>query len=192
MKINKGEYGYIRSQKARRLGRTAALFALAFSVFAVGMILNHGDRKSIYSIVAAVGMIPGAMSMVSTIMMWMRHPVSEELHREIAGHGGDLRILYELYLTTRDINLFLDATVVCGPYVTAYSSEKTTPQNIHFMEEHIRKSLMTERFKESVKIFSASEKDKFLERVDQIRAKKDELETDQDDKKAAVLQAIAL
>jgi hypothetical protein len=60
------------------------------------------------------------------------------------------------------------------------------------MEEHIRKSLMTERFKESVKIFSASEKDKFLERVDQIRAKKDELETDQDDKKAAVLQAIAL
>ena len=171
MKISKGEYGYIRSQKARRLGRTAALFALAFGVFAVGMILNHGDRKSIYSIVAAVGMIPGAMSMVSTIMMWMRHPVSEELHREIAGHGGNLRILYELYLTTRDINLFLDATVVCGPYVTAYSSEKTTPQNIHFMEEHIRKSLMTERFKESVKIFSASEKDKFLERVDQIRAK---------------------
>ena len=32
MKINKGEYGYIRSQKARRLGRTAALFALAFGV----------------------------------------------------------------------------------------------------------------------------------------------------------------
>ena len=82
MKISKGEYGYIRSQKARRLGRTAALFALAFGVFAVGMILNHGDRKNIYSIVAAVGMIPGAMSMVSTIMMWMRHPVSEELHRE--------------------------------------------------------------------------------------------------------------
>ena len=60
------------------------------------------------------------------------------------------------------------------------------------MEEHIRKSLMTERFKESVKIFSVSEKDKFLERVDQIRAKREELETDQDDQKAAVLQAIAL
>ncbi|MGI6088945.1 MAG: hypothetical protein ACOYBF_02965 [Bilifractor porci] len=192
MKIRKGDYGYIRSQKIRRLGRTAALFALAFGIFAVGMILNHGDRKNIYSIVAAVGTIPGAMSLVSTIMMWMRHPVSEELHEEIARHGGDLRILYELYLTTRDINLFLDATVVCGPYVTAYSSEKTTPQNIHFMEEHIRKSLMTERFKESVKIFSVSEKDKFLERVDQIRAKREELETDQDDQKAAVLQAIAL
>ena len=192
MKISKGDYGYIRSQKIRRLGRTAALFALAFGIFAVGMILNHGDRKNIYSIVASVGPITVAMSLVSTIMMWMRHPVSEELHEEIARHGGDLRILYELYLTTRDINLFLDATVVCGPYVTAYSSEKTTPQNIHFMEEHIRKSLMTERFKESVKIFSVSEKDKFLERVDQIRAKREELETDQDDQKAAVLQAIAL
>ena len=73
MKISKGDYGYIRSQKIRRLGRTAALFALAFGIFAVGMILNHGDRKNIYSIVAAVGTIPGAMSLVSTIMMWMRH-----------------------------------------------------------------------------------------------------------------------
>lgn len=192
MKIQKGDYGYVRSQKIRRLGRTAALFALAFGIFAVGLIVNHGDRKSIYSIIAAVGMIPAAMSMVSLIMMWMRHPMAEKLHTEIAARGQGLRILYELYLTTRDINLFLDATVVCGPYVTALTTEQTEPKNIHFMEEHIRKSMMTEHYRETVKIFTSSEKDKFLERVDQIAQRREELETDQDEKKAAVLQAIAL
>lgn len=192
MKIEKGDYGYIRSQKIRRFWRTVGLFALAFGVFFVGLILNHGDRKSIYSIVAAVGMIPGAMSMVGMIMMWMRHPVEEPLYREIAEHGGDLRILYELYLTTRDINLFLDAAVVCGPYVTAYSTDSIKPANLHFMEDHIRKSMLTEGYKVTVKIFTKPEKEKFLERLDQIRVRQEELETDQDDKKAAVLQALAL
>jgi hypothetical protein len=118
VKINKGEFGYVQSQKKIRVIRTAAAFAFDFAIFFVGLYLNHGDRRNIYSILAAVGCIPAAMSLVSAVMICLRKPMREDLYREISGHAGDLTVLYELFLTTQDRNLFLDAVIVCGQYIT--------------------------------------------------------------------------
>lgn len=121
MKIRKGDYGYISRQKLTRFLKTILFFLLPLAFFIVGYVLNNGDRMNIYTVIAIVGCIPACMSAVGMIMMWMRKPMRRELYEEISSHAGDVAMAYELYLTTRDKNLFLDAVAVCGEYVTAYA-----------------------------------------------------------------------
>lgn len=190
MKIEKGQYGYIRHEKFKRVLRTVIAFAIDFAIFAFGLIMNNGSRRNIYSIIAAVGCVPAAMSMVGMIMMLMRKPMDQELHTDIEAHAGSLPMLYELYLTTRDQNLFIDAVAVCGEYIIAYTHENAAPGVLQFMEGHIRKSVLQSGYKVTVKIFS--NRKNFLERIDQMREKQAEYRMDRDDEVAAILRQLAL
>lgn len=191
MRNKKGEYGYIRSERLRRLVRTVLLFGLAFGIFAIGMVLNKGDRRSIYSIVAAVGCIPGAMSMTGLIMIWLRHPMKEDLYRQISAESEGLLMLYELYLTTQDKNMFLDAAAVCGEYVIAYTSEAATQGETAYMEQHVRRSMQAGAgCRMTVKIYTDLRK--FLERLEQLREHRKEEDAQADERKAEVLREIAL
>lgn len=190
MKINKGDFGYIKSQRRKSILLTVLFAVIDFGVFAAGYYLNGGDRRNIYTIIAAVGGIPLAMAVVKLVMVSLRKPMDPELHREISSVSGDLHMMYELFLTTRDKNLFLDATAICGPFVACYTSEKKEPQYIAFMEDHIRKSFRQQGYKMTVKIFD--QKDKYLERVAQLAEKNSDYEEDRYPFEIAIMQAISL
>ena len=176
MKIRKGDYGYIKRQKVTRLLKTLAFFLLPMAFFIIGLVLNKGDRMNIYTVIAMVGCIPACMSAVGMIMMWMRKPMSAELYQEISSSVGSLLMVYELFLTTQEKNLFLDATAVCGDYVTAYTDREIKHKDLEFMEEHIRKTLRADHYKATVKIFDRTQKKAFLERLDTLRNRQTEFE----------------
>lgn len=192
-KKRKGEYGYVRSQKVVRLIRTIALFVLAFAILIIGLILNDGDRKNIYTVIAMVGCVPACMSLVSAIMMWLRRPMQASLYKDIQEHADGLYMLYELYMTTREISLFLDAAAVSGDYVMAYTSEKNRKaSDIRYMEEHITKTVRQDGEQVMVKIFTQEKA--FLERLDTLRAKADEKEVpdDREWRIGEVMKAVSL
>ena len=173
-KIRKGDFGYIQKQKRTRLLRTLACFLLPAAFFTVGMVLNQGDRYNIYTIIALVGCIPACMSLVSMIMMWMQKPMRRELYEEIQPHAGDLLMAYEMYMTTRDISIFVDAAAICGEYVAAYTDRPARRKDLDFMEQHITKTLRANKYKMTVKIFD--QKKAFLERLDTLRIRQADLE----------------
>ena len=131
---------------------------------------------NIYTVIAMVGCIPACMSAVGMIMMWMRKPMSAELYQEISSRAGSLLMVYELFLTTQEKNLFLDATAVCGDYVIAYTDREIKHKDLEFMEEHIRKTLRADHYKATVKIFDRTQKKAFLERLDTLRNRQTEFE----------------
>lgn len=51
-KAKKGNFGYINREKMRRLLVTLGLFAIPLAFFFTGLILNSGDRKTIYTVIA--------------------------------------------------------------------------------------------------------------------------------------------
>lgn len=173
--IRKGDFGYIRKQKRVRLLRTLACFLLPLAIFCVGYALNRGDRYNIYTVIALVGCIPACMSLVGMIMMWMQKPMSRELYREIRSHAGDLLMSYEMYMTTREISIFVDAAAICGGYVAAYTDRPAKRKDLDFMEKHIEKTLRANKYRMSVKIFD--QKKAFLERLDTLRARQQEFES---------------
>ncbi len=173
-KVKKGNYGYIRSQKLVRFLRSLAALALPLAFFIVGLVLNDGDRKSIYTVIAIVGVIPACMSITGMIMMWLRKPMEEELYQEISSRAGDLTMAYELYLTTYEKNLFLDATAICGEHVACFTHEKKEHWELTEMQKHIESTMLNNGYKVDVKIFD--QKKAFLDRLDTLRNRKEEFE----------------
>ena len=176
MKIRKGDYGYIKRQKITRFLKTLAFFLLPLAFFVVGLVLNQGDRKSIYTVIAIVGCIPACMSTVNMLMMWMRKPMREDLYKEISGRAGNVLMVYELFLTTQEKNMFLDATAICGEYITAYTDQEVKHKDLEFMEAHILRTLRASHYKATVKIFDSTQKKAFLDRLDTLKNKQAEYE----------------
>lgn len=165
-KPEKGSFGYIRYQKIIRVARTVLSFAAAFLIYLIGYLLNDGDKKNIYTVIAMLGIIPASLSCVGAIMMCMRKPMSQELYHDIREAAGSLRMAYELYFTTHDVNLFVDAAAVADGTVAAFTHEDVKQDVIRFMENHIEKSLRASGYHRKVKIFQ-NEKP-FLERLRQM------------------------
>ena len=189
MRVRKGSYGYVRSQKWIRTGLTVLLFGINAALLLFGMYMNDGSRKNIYTLIAVIGCIPASMIAVSMIMMLRVRPMKEALYREVSTAAGDLTMLYELYLTTREKNLFLDAVAIGGGYVMAYTSEKVPAAHIAEMEEHLRRTVRSAGCTATVKIWQ--QKDKYLDRIAQMREKEDEL-TESDLRIRTALLAVAL
>ncbi len=165
MKIKKGDYGYIKSEKKKRLLRTVGYFIIPVGIFFLGYFLNKGDRMNIYSIIAAVGCIPGCISAVTMIAMWARKPMSEELYKEIDAINGIQTMAYELYITTQECSLFLDAVLFSGNAVTAYCDREVKKQDINAIQLHVKKALRLEKLEDNFRILDISNKKQFMDRI---------------------------
>lgn len=172
-KIQKGDFGYIKSQKTRRFLITLGLLSLPLLFFLTGLYMTH-TRKNLFTLVAILGSLPACKSMVGMIMMWMRKSMSKEDYNLIQPHVGSLVMSYEMYLTTYDKNLFLDAVAICGDTLIGYTSQDNG--NIPFMEKHIQKTLRGNNYRQKVKIFSDIHP--FLERMDSMNKNREILEND--------------
>lgn len=173
MRIQKGDFGYIRWEKKKRVLITLGLFALPLLAF-IGGVLVTGTRNNLITVIAVVGCLPACRSLVGVIMIWMQKSMDPAAYEKIRKHQGRLEMAYELVLTTYEKNLFLDAVAVCGNKITGYTSRLDgSPQ---FMEQHIRKILRQNGYKTEVRILK--DQGAFLERLDYLNAHKEELERD--------------
>lgn len=171
-KIQKGDYGYIHSEKIKRSFRTLGLFAIPMFGF-IGAFLLLKTTKNIFTVIALVGCLPACRSMVNTIMMLLQKPMEEEHYKQISEHAGDLLMAYEMYLTTYEKSDFVEAFAVCGNHVEGFSSRiKGSPQHV---EEHVRKILKNNGYKVNVKVYTNMKQ--YLERLDYLNSRKEELES---------------
>ena len=98
-KVNKGDYGYIRYEKKKRLLITVALFLIPLAAFLAAFLIT-GTKKNIITVIAMVGCLPACRALVNMIMMWMQKPMDKKVYKKIREHEGNLEVTYETYLTT--------------------------------------------------------------------------------------------
>ena len=169
-KTKKGDFGYFSSEKKRRFLITAGLFSLPLLIFFVAWYVN-GTRMTVWTVLTVVGCLPGCKSMVSLIMILMRHPMDEKLYKEIRRHAGDLVMAYEMYMTFYEKSGYLDAFAVCGNTVVGYTSDAAV--DTAYMEEHAQNIVRGNGYKVDVKILKDIRP--FLERLDSMNLHQDSL-----------------
>ena len=98
-RVPKGEFGYFKSEKRRRLLTTVILFLIPLTAYFIGWAYFK-TRLTIVTVVVVVGCLPACKSAVSMIMVLLRSPLDAALYRKIHSHQGDLVMAYELYLTS--------------------------------------------------------------------------------------------
>ena len=170
-KTKKGDFGYFNSEKKRRLLITAGLFSLPLLIFFVAWAVN-GTRMTVWTVLTVVGCLPGCKSMVSLIMILLRHPMDEKIYKEICEHAGDLVMSYEMYMTFYEKSASIDAFAICGNTVVGFSSDPKI--DAAFMEQEAQKILRGNGFKANVKIFTRLPQ--FLERLDSMNEHRESLE----------------
>ena len=169
-KTIKGDFGYFSSEKKRRLLITAGLFSLPLLVFFVAWVVN-GTRMTVWTVLTVVGCLPGCKSMVSLIMILMRHPMDRKLYEEIRKHAGDLVMAYEMYMTFYEKSGYLDAVAVCGNTVVGYTSDPKV--DISYLAEQSQKIVRKNGYKVDVKILKDLKP--YLERLDSMNEHKESL-----------------
>ena len=81
-KIPKGDFGYFKSEKKRRLIITAILFAVPLFIFFTSWIYFK-TRMTVWTVVAVVGCLPACKSMVGLIMIFKCRPMDSALYQKI-------------------------------------------------------------------------------------------------------------
>ena len=170
MKAKKGEWGYLKAQRIRRLVITILLFSIPALIFMTSM-LYFGTNKNIMTIVAMVGIVPASMSLVNLIMFLMRKSLPEEEYRAIHEHEGDLTVAYELYMTSEKQNAMVDCIAICGNEVVGLVTDPKTDRR--FARDHLQRMLRADGMKVSVNMLGDLRK--FTERMDSLNAHADDL-----------------
>lgn len=111
-KVNKGDYGYIRYEKKKRLLITVALFLIPLAAFLAAFLIT-GTKKNIITVIAMVGCLPACRALVNMIMMWMQKPMDKKVYKKIREHEGNLEVTYETYLTTYEKSVFVESFAIC-------------------------------------------------------------------------------
>ena len=170
-KVKKGDYGYIRYEKKKRLLITVALFLIPLAAFLAAFLIT-GTKKNIITVIAMVGCLPACKSMVSLIMIFRAKPVAPQVYEEISEHAGRILMSYEMYMTFYEKSASIDAFAICGNTVVGFSRDPKidTP----FKEREAQKILRGNGFKANVKIFTRLPQ--FLERLDSMNEHKESLE----------------
>lgn len=172
-KIQKGQYGYIKKEKVRRLLLVIGLFLLPLSAFIGGVIVT-GTKANIITVVALVGCLPACRALVNAIMMWIQKPMEKEIYEKIEAKKGTLEVFYEMYLTSYEKSFFIDSFAVCGNKIAGYSSR--IQGSTQFMEQHVRKILKQNGYKTDVKIYT--DLNVYLERLEYLNHHQEELTKD--------------
>ena len=149
-KIRKGDYGYIQSQKKKRVLYTILTFIAPLSVFFTGLFMK-GDRNSVFTVVAVVACLPACKFAVSMIMMFLEKPMDPNDYEAIEKHKKGLVCAYELPISAYEKQTFIDSIVVCGNNVVGYTSREKS--DIPFVEKHIQTILRQNGYYVTVKIF---------------------------------------
>lgn len=171
MKIRKGDFGYIQTQKKKMLLITVALFAVPLFIFFSAWIY-HGTRMTVWTVITTVGCLPACKSLVSLILLLRSPSMDEALYKEISAHAGNLVMSYEMYMTFYEKSAFIDAFAVCGNEVVGYSSDPKI--NVEFMAAEAQKIVRKNGYKVNVRILKDLRP--YLERLDSMNAHKASLE----------------
>ncbi len=162
----KGDYGYYAYEKKTRTAVVCLLFGICLAIYITGLIMTH-TNKNMFSLVAILGVLPAAKWATSMIMIMLQKNVDPQVYDETEKIASGLVHGYELCVTAYEGRLSLDAVVVCGDYVSCYSSAEKG--KFEFMETHIRKILHGNGLgNPSVKIFRRF--DQFKDRISQLAA----------------------
>lgn len=170
-KIQKGDFGYFKAEKKRRILYTSILLGIPLMIFITAW-MYFDTRMTIWTVIATVGCLPGCKSLVSLIMILMRHPMDKKLYEQIHKHQGELVMAYESYMTFYEKSAYIDAVAVCGNTVVAYSSDPKI--DTEFMAQECQKIVRKNGYKADVKILK--ELRPFLERLDSMNAHRESLE----------------
>ena len=144
-RMPKGCFGYIESARKAAFFRTAVVFLLCAGTFLAGRLLTGTNRNAL-SIVAAVLCLPFGVFAVNYIMFLRAKPCSREAYDLIEAARGLLYVLYDLTLTSRDVDFYVASAVAFDKQILAFTEDNKTDESL--FKAHVREQMALSGYRE--------------------------------------------
>lgn len=174
----KGTYGYIKKQLIFETVKTVILFAMAFGIFFLGY-LTLGTRKSLWSVLAVLALLPASRSLVGLIMLARFRSLSKEKYQAYLEAASKAPSLYESVITTSERAYYIPVMIYGQNTLTAYAKDAKGDKGK--LVSHLENVLKKGSHSAAVRIFD--DEDAYLRRAREI----DEKISDEDTKTAGAI-----
>lgn len=180
--VSKNQYGYLNSQTRLELLKTILMFTAALGVLAIG-IFTTGSKNNLLTMVAVLGLLPAAKSLVNYIMFLRAKKavcpaeIYETLMEITKGQKKAPLLRYDLYMTNSEKCYPIYVMACKGKCIIGYSAEKQFPWDK--AEQHMKSMAKQNGYElAAAKIFT--DEKKFLERIQAMTVGGEDIcETDQ-------------
>ena len=163
-KYENGEYKYASYSRLRSWIITIAMYVLSAAIYTIGYITT-GSNRNLLTIVAILGVLPASKSLIAAIMNSRIKVLNEAVHSKIEDNIGSLKGLYNLYLTSYEINFYLAHCIITKDSLIAFTTDKDF-DNKRF-DEHIKKHMKIEGIQDIlIKVFD--NEDAYINRLTQL------------------------
>jgi len=137
----KGSFGYFDKKKKITLTATIISFLIVAAIYAAGIFIYH-TNKSIFTVIAALSVLPAAKVFISFLVIAGYHSFPKELKDELClltAETEDCRILYDILLASEEKALLAGTVIISGGHILMYSDSKRA--NVQAAENYIKKIL---------------------------------------------------
>lgn len=166
MKINKCDFGYMKSHRNKSIIKATFFLLLAGACFFVGFN-SKGVPMYVFKVCGVLDLLPFANAFVECIMSFkgMKHKCDRELFDEINSKVSNEKpyIRYDLYMTSYSKNYPIKSITCFDGSLIGYTEFKSF--DYASFDEHIKTMLANNLLKvNTIKIFD--KKNKYLERIE--------------------------
>lgn len=141
MKLEKGTYGYLKKKKCFQLLYTIIIIIISIGIFGIGCLIFH-TSKNLLTIVAVLGVLPGAKALIGFITVAPFSPMPNEAYEKLHIYEKDnSKCFYEIVCTSTESVMHIDYLCVTGTECIGYTSKpsKKDEKLVHYIEESLKK-----------------------------------------------------
>lgn len=163
-RIEKGDYGYFRNQRQKKLIIMVLLYAMTLVMY-FGAKAYFGTNRNLFTILAVLVVLPAAKYTVQFIMLVRAGECSSGVRDEVEQHIGHLSGAYDLYFTSEKKNYNICHLAVSGGSIAAYTEDPKC--DCRAGEQHLRR-MMTGNGIHGYQIRIFTDFSSYLTRLDQL------------------------
>lgn len=176
-RVEKGDFGYISSEKRKYLFRIILYLFIAAGIFVLGLLLNKFSKANIFTVLAILMVLPWARAVVGYVVFIPYKSVSRERYDKVKALVSENQRLYaDMVVTSPETSMGLDFLVkgngaVIGLMCKAKKGIATSlvlgkdGQDIKYVQNYISKGCRNWAPDYRVKIYENELEDKFLREI---------------------------
>ena len=150
-RISKGEHGYIKSKKQSKLRQTILMFSIAASIYVIGLALNKWENTNIFTIIAALWVLPSAKFLVNFIVLAPYHTVPEKQYERISSLVSKDDTMYtDMVFTSTEKVMNLAFLIIRGNKIVGLIGREK--EDVAYMQQYLRDALKKRAFGVTVTI----------------------------------------
>lgn len=160
----KGDFGYMERQRKIEIIKTVVFFGLSLGLLLMGYLTTK-TKTNLLTVVAVLGLLPASKSLVSMIMYLRVPKYNEAVWQTFEEKKGEVKILYNMYLTSYKKNFPINAFAIRGNNLIGYTEFEEC--DVEACQTHIQDlAKMNSLTGLTIKIFK--EQKRFEERLVQL------------------------